>query len=186
MNEMGDRPGPDDPGTGGAPTPPMHGIEVIDAVECWRLLQRSTVGRFAVEGPDGVPDVFPMNYVVHEGAIFVRSAPGGKLASVAKRPGIAFEIDGAGPTHFWSVVVRGVAYRLSTDAEIEAAGVLELTSFSPTPKHEFMRITPSSVTGRRFARRHRPTERPPAPAAGATPASGPVDKPEPIPHVPPL
>lgn len=162
------------------------GVEAIDTVECWRLLQRASIGRFAVEGADGAPDVFPMNYLVREGAIYVRSAPGGKLRSVADRPGIAFEIDGASPTHYWSVVVRGTARRLDDDTEIEASGVLELTSLSPTPKHDFLRITPKTVTGRRFARHHRAVDPAPLAAPESAAPEGSPDKPEPIPHMPPL
>lgn len=169
-----------------APEPASHGVEELDTVECWRLLQHSSVGRFAVEGPGGIPDVFPMNYLVREGAIFVRSAPGGKLASIAKRPGIALEIDGASALHYWSVVVRGVAHRMSIDAEIESSGVLALASLSPTPKHDFLRITPSSVTGRRFARHHRTVETATTDTEDGLTSPGAVDKPEPIPHIPPL
>lgn len=164
--------------------PAAFGVEVIDTVNCWRLLQRSTFGRFAMEGDDGEPDVLPMNFLVHEGAIYVRSAPGKKLRSIVNHPSVAFEIDGMDVTHYWSVVVRGAADRLSSDEEIDASGVLELRSLSPTPKQNFLRITPRSVTGRRFPRHPRADASADSSRAqtGANPV---IDKPVPIPHFPP-
>lgn len=164
--------------------PAALGVEVIDTEQCWRLLQRSTFGRFAMEGDDGAPDVVPMNFHVHDGAIYVRSAPGKKLRSIVEHPSVAFEIDGMDVTHYWSVVVRGVAQRLSLDEEIEDSGVLQLRSLSPTPKHDFVRITPHSVTGRRFPRHHRADVSPESSEVSA--AANPIaDKPVPIPHFPP-
>lgn len=125
-------------------------IEHLGTAECWRLLEKSSLGRLAVEGPGGVPDVFPVNFTVHNGSVYVRSAPGSKLMDIAARPGVAFEIDGEDPLFHWSVVIKGAARRLDVDSEIHESGVEELVSASPTSKQDFISITPSSVTGRRF------------------------------------
>jgi nitroimidazol reductase NimA-like FMN-containing flavoprotein (pyridoxamine 5'-phosphate oxidase superfamily) len=152
-------------------------VEHLGTAECWRLLERNSLGRLAVEGSGGVPDVFPVNFTVHSGAIYLRSAPGSKLMDIAARPGVAFEIDGEDPLFHWSVVIKGSARRLDSDDEIHASGVESLVSASPTLKEDYIAITPSSVTGRRF-RKNAEKERPPASAAAGTGAHEPQRPPE--------
>ncbi len=60
---------------------PHPGVEVLAAEECWRLLALGRVGRLAVSGDDGGPDVLPVNYLTHDGAIFFRTAPGASCAA---------------------------------------------------------------------------------------------------------
>ncbi len=57
-------------------------VEHLDADECWRLLRTTSVGRLAVSVSD-MPDIFPVNYVVSNGHMLFRTAPGSKLAHVA-------------------------------------------------------------------------------------------------------
>jgi len=133
------------------PTPPTGAVEVLTDAECWRLLVHSKLARLAVEAIDGAPDIFPVNYVAaQDRCLYVRSAPGSKLRAIAAHPSVAVEIDGYDDDVAWSVVVRGVAERLDADDEIDASGVLQLVTWSPTAKHDFVRITPQATTGRRF------------------------------------
>ncbi|KRB38786.1 pyridoxamine 5'-phosphate oxidase family protein [Microbacterium sp. Root180] len=163
-------------------------VEELETAHCWRLLEAAKVGRLAIEGHDGRPDVFPVNYLVHDGNLFIRSAPGTKLRSIAKHPAVAFEIDGETTNYHWSVVLHAAAHRLDLDTDIEASGVLELISASPTAKADFIRLTPESITGRRFRKRdHR--DRGSAPLPDPTPIEGGQRhdlKPDPIPHFSPL
>ena len=118
--------------------------------QCWEALGTASVGRLAVRSGDGV-DVFPVNFTVHEKAIYLRSAPGSKLAAITESPSVAFEVDGSqGQDHYWSVVVRGTAERLAYDSEIVGSGVLGLATSTPTAKWNFIRITPTAISGRRF------------------------------------
>jgi hypothetical protein len=134
------------------PSPAELGVEELTTEECWRLLQERQVGRLALNAMDGRPDLFPLNFVARDGHVFVRSAPGTKLRSIATNPAVAFEVDGSDDTSYWSVVIRGDAQRMDTDADIEASGVLELISWSPTLKYDFVRLVPAEITGRRFPR----------------------------------
>ena len=163
-------------------------VEELDTAHCWRLLESVSLGRLAVEGHDGRPDVFPVNYLVHNGNVLIRSAPGTKLRSIAKHPAVAFEIDGETTRYHWSVVVRAQAHRMDTDADIEASGILDLISSSPTTKDNFIRLTPDTVTGRRFPKRHgRVRQTAPLPEPDAAQQRSPRDlKPDPIPHFSPL
>lgn len=123
--------------------------ETLSTEKCWRLLSRAHIGRVAVH-LDGEIDIFPINFVVTRGEIFFRSAPGSKLMDIASNPVVAFEADGRRPGHRWSVVVRGTAHRLDRDDEIEASGVLNLDTETSTEKWNYVRIRPTSVTGRRL------------------------------------
>jgi hypothetical protein len=162
-------------------------VEELDTVQCWRLLETVALGRLAVEGHDGRPDVFPVNYLVHNGNLFIRSAPGAKLRSISKHPAVAFEIDGETTRYHWSVVVRASAHRMDTDADIEASGILSLISSSPTQKDNFIRLTPDTVTGRRFPKRQRPgAHSAPAAESAADEPHRVHLKPDPIPHFAPL
>lgn len=163
------------------------GVEDLDTAQCWRLLETVTLGRLAVEGHDGRPDVFPVNYLVHNGNLFIRSAPGAKLRGIAKHPAVAFEIDGETTRYHWSVVMRASAHRMDTDADIEASGILDLESSSPTTKDNFIRLIPDTVTGRRFPKRLRPGRHSaPLPESGSSEPHPVHLKPDPIPHFSPL
>ena len=130
--------------------PLSNDVEGLLLGECWQVLASLSLGRLAVFGPDGAPDIFPVNYLTHDERIYVRTAPGSKLMDVVRDPRVAFEVDATDGELAWSVVVRGTAARLDTDDEIEASGVLDLLSANPTVKSNFVRITPREITGRRF------------------------------------
>lgn len=175
------------------------GVEKIGTAMCWRLVEANSLGRLAIQNVDGHPDVFPLDYLVHEGNLFMRSAPGTKLRSIVAHPEVALEVDGMEDAFHWSVVIRGTAMRMNTDAAIEASGILGLVSSTPTAKHNYVRLVPETVTGRRFAARGSASNREgdPSPASGPEIASAErrsprdltphqaADKPHPIPHLRP-
>jgi len=131
-------------------------IEELDADACWELLAASDFGRLAVATERGV-DIFPMNYLVRDRTLYLRSAPGSKLAEMMQRPTVAFEADGILRRDRWSVVVKGDAERLGFDAEITESGVLGLHSQNPSDKWNYVRITPEAISGRRFTSARRPS-----------------------------
>ncbi|MEP6481043.1 MAG: pyridoxamine 5'-phosphate oxidase family protein [Rhodoglobus sp.] len=124
-------------------------VEKLDASDCWSLLGEASIGRLAVRTTDSV-DIFPVNFVAHDGAIFIRSAPGSKLVDITRAAAVAFEIDGSGRLDHWSVVAHGRAERMSSDLEIEASGVLGLHTMTSSAKWNYIRISVDSITGRRF------------------------------------
>lgn len=132
-------------------------VDHLDEDGCWALIEASEIGRIAIVNDDGSPDLLPVNFLVHDRRIYIRSAPGSKLMSITSRPLVAFEVDGHEDDHWWSAILHGSARRLAIDAEIDESGVLGLDSWNPTEKSNFVRITPSRITGRRFPRRIRPS-----------------------------
>ncbi len=97
-------------------------------------------------------EIFPVNYLVRDETILFRSATGAKLTALMERPEVAFEIDGEDSRWHWSVVVHGRAELIHGDVEITRSGVLELVSWSPTDRFNYLRLTPEFVTGRRTDR----------------------------------
>lgn len=88
-----------------------------------------------------------------EGRYVFRTAPGTKLLELTINAGVALEIDGATEDEVWSVVVKGRAAEVESQREIDEVDRLPLTSWTATPKYRVVRVTPESITGRRFQRR---------------------------------
>jgi nitroimidazol reductase NimA-like FMN-containing flavoprotein (pyridoxamine 5'-phosphate oxidase superfamily) len=127
-------------------------VERLSASECWEYLEQADFGRLAVIHVDGAPDVFPVNHLAHEGALFIRTARDAKLLHIAAHPLVAYEVDSVTEDQAWSVVVRGRAERVMRDDEIRDSGVRALESWTPTAKFFAVKVTASAVTGRRFPR----------------------------------
>ena len=132
-------------------TVPAFEIEVLTEDECWALLAHGGLGRLATAAK-GMVDVFPINYLVHDNAVLFRSGPGSKLVNLTAAPLVAFEADSFDGRWHSSVVIHGRATRLSSDEEILESGVEHLVSWSQTPKFNYVRITPTDITGRRVDR----------------------------------
>jgi len=134
-----------EPGVGDA-------VIVLDTQECLELLRGAEVGRLAVV-VDGLPEIFPINYIVDHGTILFRTAMGTKLAAVTplKQP-VTFEVDGYDPANgeAWSVVAKGLAFEVTAIHELFDAAGLPLFPWQITPKPHFVRIEPDVITGRRF------------------------------------
>lgn len=132
----------------GAPT----GMIEMSTADCWARLRDTDVGRIAVI--DGsVPDIFPVNYCVHEGDIVIRTEAGTKLAAATLMTAVAFEIDEIDPaTHKgWSVVVKGSGREPEQLEEQLALDDLGLEPWVEAPKSRWLIVTPTEVTGRRIA-----------------------------------
>lgn len=138
------------------PRRPRETVPPVDEIaesECLGLLRTADVGRLAVQLVDGGVDIFPVNFVVDEGTIVLRTASGTKLDSIGHEPLVAFEVD-----HFdwyegtaWSVVVKGRTAVVTDRNELLGLANVMLGSWQSGRKPFFVRICPSTMTGRRFA-----------------------------------
>lgn len=127
--------------------------EHLDSAECWRLMGTQATGRIAAMMAGRI-ELFPINLAVVDECVVLRTAPGTLMATLIAASEVVVEADGTEyrerVPHAWSVIVRGHASRVdSTDEE------QELDENGPQPwqagvKNEFVRITPSELTGRRF------------------------------------
>ncbi len=126
------------------------GLEEIDENQCWSLASRQSIGRLAV-AIGNKPDVFPVNFVIHDGSIIVKTSAGLKLAAATIGPGVAFEVDALDEESHtgWSVVFRGVATEIEALDDIIEAENLGIDTWADSDKRRFLRITPTAITGRR-------------------------------------
>lgn len=136
-------------------------VTEVGTAECWRLIETQRLGRLALVDAAGEPVIYPVNFAVADGILYIRSAHDAKLRLLTSHPTVAFEIDGEEAGERWSVVVRGEAAHVDLDAELRRSRETGLRSMSPTPKPHVIRIAPRSVTGRRFRERE---ERDPLPS----------------------
>lgn len=131
-------------------------VSVLNDEECWGLLERGELGRLAVSVEDE-PHIYPVNYVLDGPRLLFRTAPGSKLADLSAHPRVAFEVEEYDDTTAASVIVKGIAQRLELQREIDAADALPLRPWIPTLKYRWVRIVPTSLTGRRFDRGPEPS-----------------------------
>lgn len=116
--------------------------------ECLELVSHQSVGRVAVAtADDEAPLVVPVNYALDGRAIVFRTGSGTKVSEVRRRR-VSFEVDEVDPFHRtgWSVLVRGAAHE-ATEWETAHVGV---DPWVPEGKHRWVRIEPTSITGRRI------------------------------------
>ncbi|MFP5312974.1 MAG: pyridoxamine 5'-phosphate oxidase family protein [Actinomycetes bacterium] len=126
-------------------------VQNLEHHECWALLRTVSVGRLAVLA-DGRPDIFPVNYTVDGGTLVFRTGQGTKLSAASGDAAVAIEADGvdADTGLAWSVVIKGSAALVKSTEEVMETSRLYLFPWQAGRKDAFVRITPDSVTGRRF------------------------------------
>lgn len=132
-------------------------IDDLSEADCLELVAGQEIGRIAFTSRYGIT-VLPVNYRLHEGSIVFRTGQG-SLVDEDLRTGsahadfqVAFEVDEISPDtrEGWSVLILGPAHHMSSDTEREAAAGSGVTSWAGGPKEQFMRVTPTRITGRRI------------------------------------
>ena len=136
------------PGSGTAAA--EHRLVDLSPEEARELLASGTVGRIALTTVSG-PAILPVNYIVSEGVVALRTAPGSPVAGL--RGTVAFEVDhlAAERELGWSVLVVGEAAAVTDRAQVlrlEEAAYLH--PWAGGDRGSWMRIVPSRVTGRRI------------------------------------
>jgi nitroimidazol reductase NimA-like FMN-containing flavoprotein (pyridoxamine 5'-phosphate oxidase superfamily) len=124
-------------------------VRILSPDECWELLLSASFGRLAASVADDI-EIFPLNFVAADRRLLFRTAEGTKLLALTVNNRVALESDDIGREDAWSVVVKGIARILDTQAEIDAANALPLRPLIPTLKYIWVEIIPTEITGRRF------------------------------------
>lgn len=132
-----------------------NGAFALNPQECFERLAAHQLGRLVTHVGD-VLDIFPVNYVLDGETLVFRTAEGSKLFALTINDEVLFEVDSYTDEGAWSVIVRGHAHRLQTSAEVQAADQLGLSPWIPTLKYNYVRIVPTSVSGRTFKRGEEP------------------------------
>jgi uncharacterized protein len=129
---------------------PGSSLILLSTDECWSLLLDMAVARLAVV-VDGQPEIFPVNYLVQDGGILIRTRPGTKLAG-ALGGRVCLEIDDYDPRlngSAWSVVVKGSAREIGPQ-DSPGPGDVPQFQWHAGPDAHLLRIEPGEVSGRRY------------------------------------
>jgi hypothetical protein len=128
-----------------APTPEL---EVFDAGESRRRLAVGGIGRVALRS-EGAPEIRPVNFVLQDDRIVIRTAEGCILDAARRSDPASFEIDGIDPLEHtgFSVIVVGKLRELPTDAVNLS---LPLRPWASGPKDRFVGLSLDRVSGIRI------------------------------------
>lgn len=117
--------------------------------ECWERIMKAPYGRIAARAADEI-DIFPINHAVDDGCVVFRTAPGTKLIELTIHTSIVFQVDGFDEHEAFSVIVKGDAEEVSSAAQIDRLDALGLRSWAPEEKDRWVKITPTTISGRIF------------------------------------
>ncbi|WET78146.1 pyridoxamine 5'-phosphate oxidase family protein [Amycolatopsis sp. QT-25] len=135
----------------GMPMSDSLGLEVLDREECLSLLAGAGLGR-VVFTSRALPAVQPARFVLHHGAIVIRTPSQSALFAAILDSVVAFAVDefsanlGAG----WFVTVLGRASEVRDPIVIAELETLPLCCWTGQPDARYVRIPVESVTGRRI------------------------------------
>ncbi len=124
-------------------------ISEVTEDACWGYLASQEVGRL-VTAIDGLPEVFPVNFVLDGESVVFRTAEGTKLHNLVVNEHIAFEIDGWDEEIGWSVVLHGRAEIVDDPEDLARFAKMPLRPWVPTMKVNWVRLSADRMTGRRF------------------------------------
>lgn len=132
-----------------------HSSEDLTEAECWSLLRERSTGRVAYL-ENGRVLVFPVNYVVHNSAVYFRTAGEGLLGSAGEVPrNASFQIDEHDGEQMagWSVLVSGKAGPVLDEQLLtQLWGRRMAEPWGGGIRDVFVGIDPLTVTGRRVGR----------------------------------
>ena len=107
-------------------------FDELSREECEQLLASHRVGRLGLV-VDDQPHILPVNYATPGGAEVVFRTAAGTVLNEASLRRVAFEVD-------------------EIDADSVALRKLPLVTWLPGERHQWFKIVPAAVTGRRISR----------------------------------
>jgi hypothetical protein len=129
------------------------GLEILHLGDCFGLLESVPLGRIGFVA-SGEVAILPVNFRVDGQDVVFRAGAGSKLSAVEVGHYVVFEADSydAATGTGWSVVVNGLAEVVDSDEEAARLDALGLSSWGGGASGRvWVRIRPSSITGRRIA-----------------------------------
>lgn len=127
-----------------------HVSDELNEQQCWELLRSHSTGRFGFVY-DGRVMILPVNYIVHQTAIYFRTSAEGPIGDTASRLNSSFQIDDARAdrSEGWSVLVSGPSSRVDEpDLLMHLWGQVMAEPWAGGDRSLFIRIHAATVTGR--------------------------------------
>lgn len=117
------------------------------------MLETATIGRLGL-CMGALPVVLPVNFVLTEHGIVIRTQPGTKLDAATANAVVAFEVDDFDAMYHagWSVAVTGIAREITDPGELAWAERLPLAPWAIDHPSHFLCISTEVVSGRRIRR----------------------------------
>ena len=127
------------------------GLEVLSPHDCLALARTMPIGRI-VFTDQALPAVQPVNFLLEDGCVIIRTGEGTKLATALHDTIVAFEIDDydARTESGWSVTVVGRAEPVIDAADSARLARLPLRTWTPGLRDRFVRVRPEYISGRRI------------------------------------
>lgn len=134
-------------------------VQRLDEAECLRLLGSGGLGRLVYNSRYG-PMALPVEYAVQGGSIVFRAGQD-TFTEEDLRTGIAhaeyhvaLEVDqiDLAVREGWTVLVRGAAHHVDTEAEREAIAAAGIEPWIEGEPEHVIRITPARIWGHRIRR----------------------------------
>lgn len=129
------------------------GLEILHLGDCFTLLESAAVGRIGFLA-GGEVAIRPVIFLLDGQDVVFRTAAGSKLSAIEVGHYVGFEADSYDPATGtgWSVVAGGFAEVVDSEEEAARLDGLGLSSLDGgAPGRVWVRIRPSTVTGRRIA-----------------------------------
>lgn len=133
----------------------MSQLEELTEDDCWNLIGQQSEAQpyFARAGWTGStgPVVIPVNYVVHERSVWIRTSAYSAMAEEVDESLLAVEMDDIDPQSHagWSVMLRGRAHVFYHDEQAPEA-VRGLRTWAGGARPLWVHVAPDHVTGRRL------------------------------------
>ena len=133
---------------------PIVNMHELSESGCWRLVGAAAVGRVAFTA-GRLPKIFPVNHWVDHETIVFRTAWASSLQLKSGSP-VAFEADDTDEMRKigWSVLIEGELVAVTDPAVSDGLEALHPESWAPGIRDYWMRIVPTSITGRAITRHH--------------------------------
>lgn len=125
-------------------------VQTMTEDECWERLEGEEFGRLAT-GAVGEVSITPVNYVVKDRQVVIRTTEGSKLTDLVVQSRVAFEIDKVDGETAWSVIGKGDAHVVQSFDESYDLEQLGLRPWVDTDKDVWVVVTLDDVSGRTFA-----------------------------------
>lgn len=123
-------------------------LEVLTREQCDAHVSAGGVGRVVFYTERG-PVALPVNFEFAAGEVIL-STDSAKADLLAAQPVVGFEIDRLDEalSEGWSVLISGPAHHVDGSDEVLRLSSLDLEAWAGGDRHELVKITPVTVTGR--------------------------------------
>lgn len=128
----------------------MVHLQELSVEDSWKLAASSALSRIGWNSPSG-PVVIPVNHVIHESTVWVRTSAYSSMAEQIDESAVALLADDIDPeSHLgWSVQFRGRAEILYREDHVPHE-VLTLRTWPAGARPLWVRLAPTQVNGRRL------------------------------------